>query len=266
MRRKAGLAHPYKVVMQHILRHSFEWTDWQAASARRLNISMVVATLLVATLLSVLRFPTFDLLSPLMEIVVNIVNVDTPEADVASVPESVSDPVPQTVEPTVEPEPVLQRIEKPSSPTAESPAESQITPTAVAQLSVDWETEKAQAVQDAVDEMERTVSVNPNFDQLRKEAAIKFRASRAPVKKEIWDNVEKDQIGRTILRHGDFYRVLDDPSLSNRDAFETFEQYMVFWTYRKYVPKELPWVEEIRDTHAYLRRQEDRRNGIFETE
>ena len=250
--------------MQHILQSSPEWPDWHATSARRLRISMFLATLMVAAILSVLRFPSIDLLSPLMDIVVDIVNIDTPDTDVAPVTETVSDSVPQPVAPVAEPD--LQRIGDPSPSIEESSAEPQATPATVVESLVDWETEMEKAVQDAVDQMEKTVSVNPNFDERRRVAAIKFRPSEAPIKREIWDNVEKDQAGRTILRHGDFFRVLDDPRLFNRDAFETFEQYMVFWTYRKYVPKELPWVEEIRETHAYLRIREDRRNGIFESE
>jgi hypothetical protein len=254
--------------MQHVLQHSPEWPNWQADAARRLNISMVVSALLVAGLLSVLRITTVDLFFPLMEIVVNIVSVDEPEAPPAPVPEVVSEPLPQAVEQTAEPEPALESVAESPPPTVDAPAEpqSQSVPNAIAQQVVDWETEKAQAVQDAVDAMERTASVNPNFDKLRQEAAIKFRPSRAPIKKEIWDYVEKDQAGRTVLRYGNFYQVLDDPRLFNRDAFLTFQRHMVFGMYRKYVPKELPWVREIRRTHAYLRIQEDRRNGIFESE
>ncbi len=255
--------------MQHVLQHSSDWLDlpdWREASARRLNFSMILAALIVVALLSMMRLPTLDLLFPLMELVVDIVEVDAPESEVAPLPQARSEPVPIAVEPKTVPAPIPQTIEEALPTVAETPAESPAAPAAVVGPALDWEIEKIQAVMDAVDQMEKVVSVNPNFDRLRREAAIKFRASRAPVKKEIWDNVEKDQVGRTILRHGNFFRVLDDPSLTNRYAFETFEKYMVFFTYRKYVPKELPWVQKIRETHAYLRIQQDRRNGIFDTE
>jgi len=252
--------------MQYVLQNTLDWPDWRAASARRLNISLLLSTVLVAALLSVLRFPAGQLFSPIMELVVDIVRVEAPEPEMVQVEQTIPEPVPQTEELLVEAEPVLQATDEPLSLIEDVPQEIQATPAIVIRSTIEWEVEKQRAVQDAVDEMERLVSVNPNFDRLRIEAAVKFRASRAPVKKEIWDYVEKDQIGRTILRHGDFYRILDDPSITNRYAFETFQQYMVFWMYRKYVPKELPWVKDILDSHAYLRVREDRRNGIFETE
>lgn len=243
-----------------------EWSHWQADAARRLNVALLVATLLVAGILSVVRFPSIDLFFPLIELVVDVASVDEPAAEVAPSSETVAEPLPQLVTPIAEPVPAEQSVDETPTPTEEQLAESQSLPAPTAELSVDWEVEKTQAVMDAVDRMEMIVSVNPNFDKLRREAAIKFRASRAPVKKEPWDYVEKDQAGRTILQHGNFYQVLDDPRLFNRDAFLTFERHMVFAMYRKYIPKELPWVKEVRNNHAYLRIQQDRRNGIFDTE
>ena len=263
--------------MQHAIRHPYDWLDWpawQASSARRLNISMAAATLMVAAILSVTRFPTIDLLSPLSEIIVDIVSVDPPITENALVPEL------RPAETFAEPVPETRAIAEPAPPAAEVPVEAQTTPAAISESpavsestpdiatgqAVDWETEMIIAVLNAVDQMERPFTVNPNFDALRREAAIRFRPSEAPIKKEIWDYVEKDQAGRSVLRFGNFYQVLDDPRLFNRDAFMTFERHMVFATYRKYIPKELPWVKEVRNNHAYLRIQEDRRNGIFDTE
>jgi hypothetical protein len=249
--------------MQHVLQNS-QWPDWQAASARRLNVSMLLATLLVAAVLSVLRFPTIDFLAPVMELVVDIVRDEPAKPELVSVPQP--EPAPLTEEPLTDVEPALQTTANPVTVSEDLAVESQSTPAAVAELSIEWEVEKQKAVQRAVDEMERTVSVNPNFDQLRKEAAVKFRASRAPVRKEIWENVEKDVLGRTILRSGDCFRVLDDPSVINQWTFANFDQFITYCTYHKYIGHDLPWVQEIFDTHAYLREREDRRNGIFETE
>lgn len=259
--------------MQTVLHYSHDWPDWQAGAARRLNVSMFVATLTVIGILSVVRFPTIDLFFPLMEIVVDIVSVDEPAKEVLppaqTTTEAVSqtiEPIPRTAEPAAEPAPLEQVAEEVPPPVAEPAAESQSIPDVVAELSVDWEFEKAQAVKDAIDALERVVSVNPNFDELRRAAAIKFRASRAPVRKQPWDYVEKDQAGRTVLRYGNFYQVLDDPRLFNRDVFLTFQRHMTYAMYTKHIPKELPWVKEIRKNHAYLRLQEDRRNGIFAVE
>ena len=120
---------------------------------------------------------------------------------------------------------------------------------------IDWTALRDAAVEAAIDEAERIYSVNPVFDRKRREAAIRFRASLAPDKKHIWDNVEKDQLGRTILRHGSCFRVLDDPNVTNRYAFETFDQYIVYceMSFGKKKGKELPWVEEIRQRYPYLR-------------
>jgi hypothetical protein len=39
----------------------------------------------------------------------------------------------------------------------------------------------------------------------------------------IWNNVEKDQRGHTILRDGNCFRILNDPSVANQSAYENFE-------------------------------------------
>ncbi len=63
-------------------------------------------------------------------------------------------------------------------------------------------------------------------------AAAKEAAQKryAPVgkRKEIWDYVEKDPYGRTLLKAGDCYRVLDDPHLPTIDIFENFTRFLVF--------------------------------------
>lgn len=252
--------------MQHTLRHSLEWSDWEADAARRLNISMLFATLIVAALLSVLHFPTFDMLAPISELLVNIVDVHTPPEEIAIPSEAVVEPDLEIDEPFIEPDPATKAHANTLPPTGVTVPEPSSRTPAEAEQSVEWEQEKADAVQMAVDAMENTVSVNPNFDERRRQAAIKFRPSGAPAKTEIWDNVEMDQMGRTILRNGNCYRVIDDPSVVNRWAFENFDQYISYCTYHKYVGHELPWVEEIRDRHAYLREREDRRNGIFKSD
>ena len=95
-------------------------------------------------------------------------------------------------------------------------------------------------------------SMHAEFDELRRIAKIQFRKSAAPEKKEIWDNVEKDMLGRTLLRAGDCYRVLDDPSVSNQWLQETFGQYMVYCEHYIDGPKELPFVAEIVERYSYL--------------
>jgi len=127
----------------------------------------------------------------------------------------------------------------------------------------DWHEFGTEIVREIIAKPENQYTVNPPFDEKRRVAAIKFRPSEAPVKREIWDNVEKDQLGRTILRDGNRFRILDDPSGVNRDIFEKYEQYMVFFSipFAKAPPQELPWVNEVREQYAYLRLREEQRTN-----
>ena len=103
-----------------------------------------------------------------------------------------------------------------------------------------------------------TPSMHPEFDELRRIAKIQFRKSEAPEEKEIWENVEKDQMGRTILRAADCYRVLDDPRVTNRWYQENFGQYMVYCDRAFRGPKELPFVADIVERYSYLQRHEEK--------
>ena len=72
-----------------------------------------------------------------------------------------------------------------------------------------------------------------------------------------WDNVERDQLGRTILRLGDgnCFVILDDPSAVNRWAFEMYQRNMVYcdFFFGGTQGKDLRWVEIIRERYPYLR-------------
>ena len=116
---------------------------------------------------------------------------------------------------------------------------------------VDWYAVMQKAVRS--DKLYEIRTMHPEFDEQRRVARLRFRKSEAPVEKPIWENVEKDQTGRTILRAGDCYRVLDDPRVTNRWAQETFGQYMIYCDGGKSGPKELPFVEKIVERYAYLR-------------
>jgi len=122
---------------------------------------------------------------------------------------------------------------------------------------VDWDVEREEAIREVLDATakEQGYSVNPPFERAREEAAVRFRASVAPEERHIWDNVEKDQLGRTILRDGNCFRVLNDPSAANRWAFENFDQYVVYcdFVFGKKEGRNLPWVEVIRERYPYLR-------------
>lgn len=216
--------------MRDFLRHSVESSNWQTASTRRLRIGILLATLIVAAIIGFLKLPPVAKLSQ---------RIPTP-LDLTLVEESVPEPPPETQpeevleeerfeEIRIAKDELLEEAEVPQAPEVEdldsvevASADTEVSPV------VDWQQEKEDAVQRAVDDMESTISVNPNFDEKRRVAAMQFRPSKAPVKKPIWENVEKDKMGRTILRSGSCYRILDDPSGVNRWIFETFEQYLTF--------------------------------------
>lgn len=248
--------------MHNFIRHSVELSNWQAASARRLKLGMLLATLLVVAILSILRLPVVDRPNIPQGLEVDLVPLDEPAPRVSLDEETVTDaPQERTAEDIESPDEAAPDKEAEISSASHAPdsgTDETVTP------AVDWEAEKTVAVQNAVDEMEKTFSANPGFDEQRAEAAIQFRPSGAPVKREIWENVEQDELGRTLLRSGNCYRVLDDPSVANQWAFENFDQYITYCTYRKYVGKDLEWVEEIKQRFRYLREREDRRKGIFE--
>lgn len=150
-----------------------------------------------------------------------------------------------------EPEPTLLEIPKelavPPESAAMSPhVEKEMPP------GRDWHAQMHDVVTAAVAEQHRFASVNPAFDEKRRQAAVKFAPSKAPQKKPIWENVETDQLGRKILVSGDCYRVIDDPSAANYEIFRTFQQYIVYCSNPGTRPQEQPWVEDIRDRYGYL--------------
>ena len=117
----------------------------------------------------------------------------------------------------------------------------------------DWDAQIKSAAIEAVDESERIVSANPAMDEKRRKAAEQFYASLAPEKKEIWDNVETDQLGRKILWAGDCYRIIDEPSAANYEIWREFQQYFVYCRIGGPEPRILPWAEVIRDRYLYLK-------------
>jgi hypothetical protein len=245
--------------------------DWQAGAGRRLNIAMLFASFLVVTALSVIRIPVAGDLIPLSELVVQLIE-KTSEPTTES-EQQVASEVPIDTVITSEAEPVADvrsdtqpdtDIIQPIRVTAARrrvAATTDISPATDSPDVDDWHEFGTEIVREIIANPKKQYTVNPPLDEKRRVAAIKFRPSEAPVKREIWDNVEKDQLGRTILRDGNRFRILDDPSGVNRDIFEKYEQYMVFFTipFAKAPPKELPWVNEIREQYAYLRSREEQR-------
>lgn len=138
-----------------------------------------------------------------------------------------------------------------SAPQAEAPA-----------APVDWyaELERAAAAAGARAAAEPK-SMHPEFDELRRIAALRYgkpRTSKAPPLAWDW-KAEKDTLGRTLLKRGNTYIILDDPRLFNRYAFETFEKNMILFAFPlgRPPPKNLPWVETIRARYEYLREPDE---------
>lgn len=215
----------------------FEGPDWRGDPRQRLHLSLLLAALVLAALLSLFRMPDVSMIAPIGELIVNIVR-DDPE------PEQVPAPV---VEPMIEPAPPV------SEPVAEATSQSSSSsePVETVREWTDWD----EVIRDTVAEMaaqepEPTYSLSPRLDRLREEARVKFRLSEAPVERPIWENVETDLMGRKILRSGDCYKVIDDPNVGSREAFETFGQYIAICAFIKRQPKDLPWVDEINARRA----------------
>lgn len=235
---------------------------WQLDSDRRLRVSMLLAAIIVVALLSALRFPVAGSPLPLTEIVVRLIERATEAVAEQTVVEDQEEETPPV---TGEQEPAS----TPAAPAEVSPVPLEATdrvaglfPPFEIQIIEDWHEFGAEVIREFVANLHKPVSVNPVFDEKRRQAAIRFRPSAAPVELHPWDKVEKDQIGRTILQlGGGCSRVLDDPSAVYRDIFETYTQYIVECaiTFGKRKPQELPWVADVRARYAYLRRWEEQK-------
>jgi hypothetical protein len=257
---------------------------------------MVLAAIFVLSGLSVFRMPVAGDVIPLFELIVRLIesasgparetegpaatkpvaepSVPEEEGQVAA-PTPVAPAIPAEIEPPA-------RTSSPPQSAAEIEQQSEIVPIPLEavgtprdpfpaiefQVVEDWWEFGTEIVQEFIANLPKAFTVNPVFDEKRRLAAIKFRPSNAPVRHEPWDDVEKDQIGRSILKLGNnCFQVLEDPSAVNREIFETYTQYVVQCTLRfgKRKGQELPWVREIRAKYPYLllREQQKRDPDAF---
>jgi len=208
-----------------------EQPDWSRQPGRRLALNLLPSTLIVVAALAVLRWPVAEQSLPLTELVVRILVAEADEilpAPEEELPEELS----------AEPSPVVQGVD--AAP-VEEPAIEDSRP------ATDWYALIPEAANAVVTERPREYSINPLMDEKRRHAAEKFRPSRAPVKRPVWENVERDTMGRTLLRSGDCFRVIDDPNVGNRDAFMTFGQFLITCGRSSGRPQMLPWVDEIKN-------------------
>ena len=151
--------------------------------------------------------------------------------------------VPAEPEELLQPEAIVEPIE------VVEPVE-QLAPAAA--HATDWYADADSAVQETVTTANHVDSMHSVFDEKRRQAAINFRASRAPVKKPIWENVETDQMGRKILVSGDCYRVLEDSRATYYEIHRQLGQYITYCNANNDKPMGVAWVAEIREDYAYL--------------
>lgn len=205
-----------------------EQPDWSRRPGRRLALNLLPSTLIIFGVLMALRLPIVDQPVPLTELVVRILANEVEDA-VTELPDE---------QPLAEPAPVVADT---GVPTQDEPG------TTEEREATDWYSHIPEAARRATAERAHEYSLNPGFDAKRQHAAEQFARSTAPVKRPIWENVEKDTMGRTLLRSGDCYKVLDDPNVGNRDAFLVFGQFMVSCERPSERPRQLPWVSELQD-------------------
>ena len=196
--------------------------------------SMVIALLLIAAPLLLVRFPLLPLLQNMPIELRLLADIEPPTAAEAEPKESLQ-PTP-LVEHTqsIAPEEITEVVEWPDP-----------QPT-------DWFASAVSAVQESVNAANHVESMHPALDAKRRHAAINFPASRAPVKKPIWENVETDQLGRKILVSGNCYRVIEDPSAINYDIQRDFTQFIVYCNGDEEKPMDVAWVDDIRKRYDYL--------------
>lgn len=227
-----------------------------APGHRRLAYCLAISTLTVAVVLAVLDWPAargdaepmpaaLELLLMPERVRARPEPAEDPRTDDRTPDEAAeqSDPTPVD-EPQVEDPPAeLDEVATPASAEARDDPDREI----------DWQASLERASAETVEAHSAPDSLHPAFDELRRIAAVKYAPPRTGKPPPIWENVEKDIYGRTLLRHGDCFRVLDDMNVGNRYAFETFERHVVFCEWRGEGRQKFPWVETIVARHAYLR-------------
>ncbi len=211
--------------------------SWNEGAEHRLFASMLLATLFVAGALSLIRFPDVPTWSPVVDLLVRIVQESPAAADAEAEPEPLPAPRSEARAGTA--------VQPPTTLGGDALQETRTT---------DWDALHERVVQEYLDrEVESYGYFNPDLAEKRSRLAERYQPGTHEKRKPIWENVELDALGRTVLRNGNCTKVLDDPNVGSRETFEQFGQYIVQCTYQGRYPRELPWVEDIRQRYEYLR-------------
>jgi hypothetical protein len=170
-------------------------------------------------------------------------------------PQPVAEPVVDPPEQAAEEPPLLEEEEivPDASPSVAAEEPNEAPAALTGQPQIDWQGSLERASARTVEEHAEVDSLHPEFDELRRIAATRYAEPRTGKPPPIWENVEKDVTGRTILRSGNCFRVLDDPNVGNRYAFETFEKHLVFCGWTAAPRQEFPWIKTIVARYPYLR-------------
>jgi len=213
---------------------------WNDGVEQRLFVSMLLASLLIAGALSLFRMPSIPAWSPVVELMVRIVEKapsETPETQTRVSPEAVVTPSQEQSE-----------VARESAPTMGQDVLEEN------RQGVDWDAASEQAVREYVDSQEESYAYfNPELAEKRRSLSGQYQPRTRPLPKPIWENVEIDTLGRTVLRSGNCYKVLDDPNVGSREAFERFGQFIAVCTWQPHVYTPLPFVDDIRKRYEYLR-------------
>ena len=207
---------------------------------RRLGYCLAVSAIVIFAGLAILRVPVQLGLIRQLPVV-----LDVRLRESAKRPEKQAAPPTETVPSSVP--------EQRTAPVPSVAEEADLTQAPVREAPIDWQGALERASADVVARSAETPSLHPEFDELRRIAAVRYAKPETGKPPPIWEHVEKDPYGRTVVRLGNCYKVLDDPNVGNRYAFETFEKTMTSCNLSNPKPKNLPWVEEIRARYAYLR-------------
>jgi len=216
-------------------------------SRRRLAVSLVISAAVVGGALSLLRFSVESLYPSEVPAIVEI----------SVVQQQTFDEQLEAIEPIeeIEEDPPIEAV---AEEVTEIDPEPDSTATAredagPPEVTTDWY-QLLETVASASDSFtDESPSLSAEFDELRRVAALTFSKPDTRFKKPIWENVEKDTMGRTILRAGDCYRVLEDPRVTQIWFQENFGQYLVLCETTGKPPVELAFVQNIQERYNYLK-------------
>lgn len=217
--------------------------DWHAGGRERLFFSMLLSSVLVSAALSMLRLPDVPGSSSLLQLVIEIVR----EQEEPSETPPPAEPVQPDSTPVSPDQDEVRPDRSPADPSPAALTEAREPP------APELEVAREAAIEAYLRRLEDPPGVNPNVDRLEREFAGRYQPPTVEPPKPVWENVERDSLGRSILRSGDCWRVIDDPNVASQEAFREFGQFIVMCDVVGRKPRELPWVDGIRERYPYLK-------------